>query len=1752
MALSLFTEELTKICSLILSDVQSCLTKVKESTQIDNQEEKIDDKSTFAEPTDCEELCIFPPSEEVKTLLTDITSQIQINIKQLRHLPNYDETTYNYFLDFLYDFHFDGDSFIEVLSSDNLLIFAHNLAIFIDSIQACRECQSGNLSIVKEFLSKNPSHKDQPLLNGYTLLYVATANNHLEIMKYLIEEAKCSVNAQNQNDSSANMDTPLHIACSSGHADIVRYLLHKGANCYVQNKKEETPTMIAKHNPALFDIFRNHFVLHYLLQGSRSCDLPTMTIDDEISKLKYDTSLLEYNCTWEFKPLHQLDWQKFAEKESKILCKTLRETSDLDIFLNVEDQMYTVSMRRFLKSGNSTQVNENQAWIRCRGSSVYNFDIVSIWQIMFTQHGCVVDKEKESPQLKSIDIPTIFNSDQFDYRLNSWYNAEEFLNAAIEEAMNQHLRYLTIRTQLLGLITFNLESFSFQDVNRKIAGYIRWLPRFVSVDRTMKRIMPIDNFQDISRQDQPPEPLRKSLLCTLATADSQENEEISLSDEKDESVATENVRLYVNDDKIDNNTNDKDERSSENPTSVLKEEHETISMDDEDAELINNDNTENDHAAKEEEIRTNIKKKREDLDRLNAIMKQYQQTVEEENRKLEDIEKKKMQPSKQNELLNIICDTSGNSLLSDEFALLQKNHEEQEEVLKMKLKELDDIKKKCYDLESDLENERNKVEFYENQRRKEDQVVKDLIVIKYDIPFTDNIQLQVTTVEKYLKTLNFSGKTSSHEEKINICQEISQTNSSSYSWIVEAYSVHHVEMKAICYRTTWIIRHLQKQQNDYRKTLTNCVESFLKRSVKELGKAQIKCNMANWKIFVEIFEMLIKRKREEFEQQFDLYIGQKVKSILDDMIRNASNWWKRLRMETSEYLKKKDIMTLVEELKRNALKQYLMKMEDLCLAGIQRVNTSITAKDLHVQKLKELLETSKDYIGHESHHFSLLSSLIHRIHIILECFRLQLPLFDSSVDLLEKINQNTVVAISTATGSGKSTLLPSLLAADGYEKILVTQPRRLPCNLLSERVNTSMKSSTLSGWAVSGARSSNFSSAPILYLTDGLLKEYLLHRERYLIHQLKTSKRGLVFFIDEVHERSINIDLCLAFLARFLEKNPHLHSKLKIIISSATLNPCIAQLFFEFKFHEIQIKTSTLNRINENSYCSENLIDLVARLHQQIEREEQILCFVKSNTEVTQSIKLLKLLKGLSAFPLIQSQSSMEQQQLIKTKQIFFSTTVAETSLTFPSLKYVIDTGLIHIPVYDPLTDSTELREMNAAESTIKQRQGRLGRTRPGEYYPLYTFDPKNKKFPEPQICQTELSNIEFSLRRLPLKCGLNDLKKWLPNAPSEQAIDTAIKRLHQLDILDLKRDFTSIGLSISKLPDFGSVEMSRAVLAALKDYKCGRDVLRLAAILGVLNTSSILRNLPRKYKKVEGDFMTLLNVMDTILAKKLVQPPCTFNVDNVCQETGLSFMKHYIKRAILRYSLFEKFFRSPNEYCTAAQCSSNGYWEPVARALLNGYSNNVYLSAAEIQGRKHRFICYTAAGITEKQKTAVLDSTSTLARKLSANPVALILARDIRISSDIRARSILSFLGEIQSDWLDRALERNIPMSETEIKLFNDNIKESQDFLLASNGVNCELHDDQLTLAGSAGRVLTTELCVRQKLVVKNEIPLIPVNETDTGLKRKVEDLTEELHIFRPMGWRWRAQKQVKIIFLKEKDQCKIVIKAREKNYKK
>lgn len=371
---------------------------------------------------------------------------------------------------------------------------------------------------------------------------------------------------------------------------------------------------------------------------------------------------------------------------------------------------------------------------------------------------------------------------------------------------------------------------------------------------------------------------------------------------------------------------------------------------------------------------------------------------------------------------------------------------------------------------------------------------------------------------------------------------------------------------------------------------------------------------------------------------------------------------------------------------------------------------------------------------------------------------------------------------------GKSTLLPALLIAEGYDQVLVTQPRRLPCTLICDRVNRTMTVSRdrqpLAGWAISGEEKDIH--APVLYLTDGLLKESLLHDADFLRRRIRCGKR-IVLFIDEVHERSVNIDHCLGLIARLLTEQRDLRQKIRVIISSATLDQSVPQLFRsipalrvdEFKGMEMGI----LHSVKPYRRPNVNPIDLVLELCQKRDRADQILCFVSSTALVHRYCALLsKITQGaLVAHPLIQSQRGDEQQRIINTGTIFFSTTVAETSLTFPSLVYVIDTGMINVPVYDWNKKRTVLRETQASESTIKQRLGRLGRTKPGEYYAVYDFSPTSSSALVPHICQINLTDIEFGLRRSILGTGLTDFRQYLPNPPDDRAIDAAITELQGL-----------------------------------------------------------------------------------------------------------------------------------------------------------------------------------------------------------------------------------------------------------------------------------------------------------------------------------------------------------------------------------
>ncbi|CAF4020786.1 unnamed protein product [Rotaria magnacalcarata] len=345
---------------------------------------------------------------------------------------------------------------------------------------------------------------------------------------------------------------------------------------------------------------------------------------------------------------------------------------------------------------------------------------------------------------------------------------------------------------------------------------------------------------------------------------------------------------------------------------------------------------------------------------------------------------------------------------------------------------------------------------------------------------------------------------------------------------------------------------------------------------------------------------------------------------------------------------------------------------------------------------------------------------------------------------------------------------------------------------------------------------------------------------------------------------------------------------------------------------------------------------------------------------------------------------------------------------------------------------------------------------------------------------------------------------------------------------------------------------MSKSVLSALNENKCGRDLIVLSSILDVLNSPSMLKTIPTSLKKSEGDFMTLLNVMNEILLIKKSVPAQQFKLSKICQAKNLIAIAHILKQALRRYTNLEKLFNLSSKYREKAQISSND-WVSIAKSLLNGYRENVFVSMRELQGKTHLFTRYSPP----KQDVAVLDLQSTLSRPITSSPVSLVLARDVRFSSSKRAEAVLLFVGEIKSQWIDYTFQRTIKLNEVEeTKLKSDNILSTAQHIFSN--IKIQLNNHSLSLEGSAGSVLDAELDILRQLVVEMKFTLkntFEPNKKDDHerMKRNLEGVSKMLSIFNPMKWRWDAEQQVEITVSNNEinDQCEITIEGRDSQNK-
>lgn len=441
-------------------------------------------------------------------MMITVTNKIQtIFNDSLSKMPsNYQEYIFN----LLSEYHYNSKKleFSENLTVNILKPFLKDLEGTRDSIDAFQAAWDGNDEIVKTFLGEYPKFKDKPGICLTTLLYSSARNNHSKLVEYLLTEANCSVNAQNEQHferaSGAETilapdyavdprygSTALHAACFHGHLEIVKCLIEHGADCYIKNQAEETPISNIRHKN-IREYFQNILISSY---STNEVTLHEEPITEGGQPLKED-------CVWEYKRFSTNDWTPFELNSSKELNESLKTKGDErfnpEIYLNISSVLYTVSMVQFLRHGNKQDEKEDLAWIRCRGSSILNFDCYSLWQIFLIKHP--KENAKCESCLKVLNLPTM-DDPSFEIQLNTWYNCNAQTNSLFHKTINQRRR--SIKTFINHItddeLEIDMKTFSVNNERQTVQGFIRWIPKFIVKNEDNKnQLKHIDNFQVLS------------------------------------------------------------------------------------------------------------------------------------------------------------------------------------------------------------------------------------------------------------------------------------------------------------------------------------------------------------------------------------------------------------------------------------------------------------------------------------------------------------------------------------------------------------------------------------------------------------------------------------------------------------------------------------------------------------------------------------------------------------------------------------------------------------------------------------------------------------------------------------------------------------------------------------------------------------------------------------------------------------------------------------------------------------------------------------------------------------------------------------------------------------------------------------------------------------------------------------------------------------------------------------------------------
>ncbi|MBS0581470.1 MAG: ATP-dependent RNA helicase HrpA [Proteobacteria bacterium] len=459
-----------------------------------------------------------------------------------------------------------------------------------------------------------------------------------------------------------------------------------------------------------------------------------------------------------------------------------------------------------------------------------------------------------------------------------------------------------------------------------------------------------------------------------------------------------------------------------------------------------------------------------------------------------------------------------------------------------------------------------------------------------------------------------------------------------------------------------------------------------------------------------------------------------------------------------------------------------------------------------------------------------------------------LPIAARADEIVELIRKHQVVVLAGETGSGKSTQLPKLCLAAGRGRaglIGCTQPRRVAARSVARRVADELGTEIggLVGYQVRFADQAGERTL-VKFMTDGILLAET--QGDAWLNAYDT------IIIDEAHERSLNIDFLLGYLKRLLARR----KDLKLIVTSATIDTARFAAHFgnapvvevEGRSYPVEVRwrppagdSATAGRDRSSSASERNIptqVEQILAAVDEITREDprgDALIFLSGEREIRDTHLALtrRNHRATEVLALYARLSAAEQDRVFKPgpqRRIVLATNVAETSLTVPRIRYVIDTGTARVKRYSPRNQLERLHVEPISQAAAEQRKGRCGRVGPGVCLRLYAEDDFNArpKYSDPEILRSSLAGV--ILRMLSLKLGEVEDFPFV-EAPNPRAIGDGWRRLGELGAVDEEKRLTDIGQRMSTLPI--DVALARMLVEAQR-LGVSRELLILVAFLSI------------------------------------------------------------------------------------------------------------------------------------------------------------------------------------------------------------------------------------------------------------------------------------------------------------------------------